>query len=179
MSQRCTVRLPDTLYEYLQIEADARQCGVSDLIREALACLLGVEADHGAKSTKAPETGPLSTLPPHDCGQTVLARLLPEVRRRIVETASLLNRSVLHIIQSLLIAQPWPKDQAALQVPKAALPDAAPSAAAPTPGTSLPPQPQLLQPQAQQLLGFRCHGDHATKQMPAEAHALDDLLPLA
>ena len=62
----------------------------------------------------------------------------PEVRTRIVETASLLNMSVLHIIQSLLIAQPWPKDQAALQVPKAALPDAAPSAAAPTPGTSLP-----------------------------------------
>jgi hypothetical protein len=138
MSQRCTVRLPDTLYEYLLIEADARQCGVSDVIREALARPLGVEADHGAKSTKAPEPGPLSTLPPHDCGRTVLARLLPEVRTRIVETATLLNMSVLHIIQSWLIAQPWPKDQAALQVPNAAPPDAAPSAAAPTPGTSLP-----------------------------------------
>jgi hypothetical protein len=111
---------------------------VSDVIREALARPLGVEADHGAKSTKAPEPGPLSTLPPHDCGQTVLAQLLLEVRTRIVETASFLNMSVLHIIQSLLIAQPWPKDQAALQVPNAAPPDAAPSAAAPTPGTSLP-----------------------------------------
>jgi hypothetical protein len=110
MSQRCTVRLPDTLYEYLQIEADARQCGVSDLIREGLERLLGVEADNSAKSTKASEPAPLSTPPPHDCGQTVLAQLLPEVRTRIVETASLLNMSVLHILQSLLIAQPWPKD---------------------------------------------------------------------
>ncbi len=41
MSQRCTVRLPDTLYEFLQIEADARQCGVSDLIRQGLERLLG------------------------------------------------------------------------------------------------------------------------------------------
>jgi hypothetical protein len=58
MSQRCTVRLPDTLYEYLQIEADARQCGVSDLIREGLERLLGVEADNSAKSTKASEPAP-------------------------------------------------------------------------------------------------------------------------
>jgi hypothetical protein len=136
--QRCTVRLPDTLYEYLQIEADARQCGVFDVSREALERLLGVEADDGAESTKAPEPGPLSTLPPHDCGQTVLAQLLPELRTRIVETASLLNMSVLHIIQSLLIAQPWPKDQAAPQVPRAALTDAAPSTAAPAPRTSPP-----------------------------------------
>jgi hypothetical protein len=106
MSQRCTVRPPDTVDEFLQIEAEARQCGVSDLIREGLERLLGLEADHGAKSTKAPEPAPLSTPPPHDCGQTVLAQLLPEVRTRIVETASLLNMSVLHIIQSLLIAQP-------------------------------------------------------------------------
>ena len=138
MSQRCTVRLPDMLYEFLQIEADARQCGVSDLIREGLEHLLGLASDHGTKSTKAPEPAPLSTLPPHDCGQTVLARLLPEVRTRIVETASLLNMSVLHIIQSLLIAQPWPKDQAAPQVPQAALQDAAPASAAPIPRTSPP-----------------------------------------
>jgi Arc/MetJ-type ribon-helix-helix transcriptional regulator len=138
MSQRCTVRLPDTLYEFLQIEADARQCGVSDVIREALERLLGLEADHGAKSTTAPEPVPLSTPPPHDCGQTVLAQLLPEVRTRIVETASLLNMSVLHIIQSLLIAQPWTKDQAATQVPQAALLDAAPASAAPTPRTFSP-----------------------------------------
>jgi len=138
MSQRCTVRLPDTLYEFLQIEADARQCGVSDLIREGLERLLGLASDHGAKSTKAPEPAPLSTLPPHDCGQTVLAQLLPEVRTRIVETASHLHMPVLHIVQSLLIAQPWPKDQAALQVPQAALPDAAPAAAAPIPRTSPP-----------------------------------------
>ena len=138
MSQRCTVRFPDMLYEFLQIEADARQCGVSDLIREGLERLLGLASDHGAKSTKAPEPAPLSTLPPHDCGQTVLARLLPEVRTRIVETASLLNVSALHIIRSLLIAQTWPKDQAAPQVPQAALPAAAPSLPAPTPGKSPP-----------------------------------------
>jgi hypothetical protein len=138
MGQRCTVRLPDTLYEYLQIEAEARQCGVSDLIREGLERLLGLASDHGAKSTKAPEPVPLSTLPPHDCGQTVLARLLPEVRTRIVETASHLHMPVLHIIRSLLIAQTWPKDQAAPQVPQAALPAAAPSLAAPTPGKSPP-----------------------------------------
>jgi hypothetical protein len=58
MRQRCTVRLPDTLYKYLQIEADARQCGVFDVSREALERLLGVEADDGAESTKAPEPGP-------------------------------------------------------------------------------------------------------------------------
>jgi Arc/MetJ-type ribon-helix-helix transcriptional regulator len=138
MNQRCTVRLPDTLYEFLQIEAEARQCGVSDVIREALERLLGLEADNGAKSTKAPEPAPLSTLPPHDCGQTVLARLLPEVRTRIVETASHLHMPVLHIIQSLLIAQPWPKDQAAPQVPQAALLDATPASAAPIPRTSPP-----------------------------------------
>ena len=67
MSQRCTVRLPDTLYEFLQIEADARQCGVSDLIREGLERLLGLESDHGAEPPKAPEPAPLSTPTPHDC----------------------------------------------------------------------------------------------------------------
>jgi Arc/MetJ-type ribon-helix-helix transcriptional regulator len=138
MSQRCTVRLPDTLYEFLQIEAEARRCGVSDLIREGLERLLGLASDHRAESPKAPEVVALSTPPPHDCGQTVLARLLPEVRMRIVETASLLNMSVLHIIQSLLIAQPWPKDQAAPQVPQAALLDATPASAAPIPRTSPP-----------------------------------------
>jgi hypothetical protein len=138
MRQRCTVRLQDALYEYLQIEAEARQCGVSDLIRQGLERLLGLASDHGAEPPKAPEPVPLSTLPPHDCGQTVLARLLPEVRTRILETASLLNVSVLHIISSLLIAQTWPKDQAAPQVPQAALLEAAPASTAPTPGTSLP-----------------------------------------
>jgi Arc/MetJ-type ribon-helix-helix transcriptional regulator len=136
MSQRCTVRLPDMIYEFVQIEADARQCSTSDVIRDALAHLLGLASDHGAKSTKAPEPAPLSTLPPHDCGQTVLAQLLPEVRTRIVETARLLNVSVLHIIRSLLIAQTWPKDQAAPQVPQAALLDAAPASATPIPRTS-------------------------------------------
>ena len=61
MSQRCTVRLPDTLYENLQIEADARQCGVSDVIREALERLLGVTSDHSAEPPRAPEPVPLST----------------------------------------------------------------------------------------------------------------------
>ena len=55
MSQRCTVRLPDTLFEFLQIEAEARQCGVSDLIRQGLERLLGLASDHGAEPPKAPE----------------------------------------------------------------------------------------------------------------------------
>jgi Arc/MetJ-type ribon-helix-helix transcriptional regulator len=136
MSQRCTVRLPTTLYEFLQIEADSRQCGVSDVIREALERLLGVEADHGAKSTKAPEPAPLCTPPPHDCGQMVLAQLLPEVRTRIVETASHLHMPVLHIIRSLLIAQTWPKDQAAPQIPQVVLSHAGLPPTTPALGTS-------------------------------------------
>jgi hypothetical protein len=138
MSQRCTVRLPDMLFDFLQIEADARQCRVSDLIREGLERLLGLTSDDGAEPSKAPEPAPLSTPTPHDCTETILARLLPEVRTRILETASLLNMSVLHIIRSLLIAQTWPKDQAAPQVPQAALLDAAPASAAPAPRTSSP-----------------------------------------
>src|SRR5882724_152031 len=138
MSQHCTVRLPDTLDEYLQIEADARQCGVSDLIREGLEHLLGLASDHGAEPPKIPEPVALSTPAPHNCVESVLARLPREVRTHIVETARLLNMLVLLILRSLVIAQPWPKDQAAPQVPQAALQDAAPASAAPIPRTSPP-----------------------------------------
>ena len=75
MSQRCMVRLPDNLYEYLQIEADASHRGVSDLIREGLERVLGLVSDHGAERTKARELDTLSTRPSHDCTETVLARL--------------------------------------------------------------------------------------------------------
>jgi hypothetical protein len=76
--------------------------------------------------------------PPHDCGKTVLAQLLPEVRPRIVETASLLSVSVLHIIRSLLIPQTWPMGQASAQVPQAAMPSTALSSAALIPAISPP-----------------------------------------
>jgi hypothetical protein len=36
MGFRCTVRLPDDLHERLQMAADARNCGLSDVIRLAL-----------------------------------------------------------------------------------------------------------------------------------------------
>ena len=85
MSQRCTVRLPDTLYEFLQIEADARQRSTSDLIREALERLLGLASDHGAEPSKAPEPAPPS--PPHDCTERLLARLPPDVREDILARA--------------------------------------------------------------------------------------------
>ena len=58
MSQRCTVRLPDMLYECLQIEADARQCSTSDLIREALERLLGLTPDYGAELPEGTRTWP-------------------------------------------------------------------------------------------------------------------------
>jgi Arc/MetJ-type ribon-helix-helix transcriptional regulator len=138
MGVRCTVRLPDALHDRLQRAAEARRCGVSDVIREALERLLGSASDNGAEPPRAPEPAPLSMSTPHDCAQTVLAVLLPEVRARIVETASLLDMPVLHIIRSLLIAQTWPPGQASPQIPEAALAAAAPPPAAPAPWTSLP-----------------------------------------
>ena len=67
MSQRCTVRLPDTLFECLQIEAEARQCGASDLIREGLERLLGFTSDHGGERPKALASVDSSMATPHDC----------------------------------------------------------------------------------------------------------------
>jgi hypothetical protein len=96
------------LYEFLQIEAEARQCGVSDLIREGLERLLGVEADNGAESTKAPEPAPLSTPPPHDCTETVLARLPPDVREAIMERARVLELPLSRVVASMLIVQQPP-----------------------------------------------------------------------
>jgi hypothetical protein len=156
MSQRCTVRIPDALYEYLQIEADARQCGVSDLIREGLERLLGLASDHGAESSKAPGPAPLST--PHDCTETVLARLPMDVREDILERARFLDLPVSKVIILMLIVQQQPS-QSSPQVPETArpekkfitwqefkrrwrqgsevvLPEAAPSSTAPIPGTA-------------------------------------------
>jgi Arc/MetJ-type ribon-helix-helix transcriptional regulator len=138
MSQRYTVRLPETVDEFFQIEAEARQGGVSDLIREGLERLLGFETDHGAEPSKAPEPAPLSTPTPHDCPETILARRPGEVSTRVVETARLLNMPVLLLLRSLVIAASWPKGQAAPQVPQAALLDAAPASTTPIPRTSPP-----------------------------------------
>jgi hypothetical protein len=151
MSQRCTVRLPDTLYEFLQIEADARQCGVSDLIREGLEHVLGVSSDHDAAPSKAPEPAPLSTPTPHDCTETVLARLPMDVREDILARARLLEMPTFHVLRALLIAQ-LPPSQPAPQGPETARPQTefrrwqeinrqrqlgtAPPPAAPTSGTS-------------------------------------------
>ena len=138
MSHRCTIRLPDALHERMQQAAKAHQCGVSDVIREALERLLGAASDPCPEPPRMPEPVLPSTPPPHDCAQSVLARLPGEVRARIVETASLINMPVLHIIRSLLIAQTWPTGQASPQVPEAVLAAAAPPPAAPAPWTSSP-----------------------------------------
>jgi hypothetical protein len=121
MSQRCTVRLPDVLYEYLQIEADARQSGVSDLIREGLARLLGLASDHGAEPPRAPEPVALSTPPPHDYAESVLARLPGDVREGIEERARLLDLPVSKVVTSMLIVQ-LPPSQPSPQVSGTARP---------------------------------------------------------
>jgi hypothetical protein len=161
MSQRCTVRLPDTLFEYLQIEADARRCGVSDLIREGLERLLGLTSDHGAETSKAPEQVAMSAPTPHDCTETALARLPMVVREGIVEGARVLDLPVSKVVTSMLIVQQPPSQQTPQVSPmprpekefvtwqefkrrwqqgsEAALSDASPSLAAPAFETSPPP----------------------------------------
>jgi Arc/MetJ-type ribon-helix-helix transcriptional regulator len=118
MSQRCTVRLPDMLYEFLQIEADARQRSTSDLIREALERLLGIASDHSAEPPKAPESAPPS--PPHDCTERLLARLPLDVRENIVERARVLNLPVSKVVTAMLItksppSQPSPQASTTVQ----------------------------------------------------------------
>jgi Arc/MetJ-type ribon-helix-helix transcriptional regulator len=103
MSQRCTVRLPDMLYEFLQIEADARQRSTSDLIREALERLLGLTSDHRAEPPKAPEPAPPS--PPHDCTERLLARLPLDVHEDILARARLLALPVSKVVMAMLIVQ--------------------------------------------------------------------------
>jgi hypothetical protein len=105
MGQRCTVRLPDMLYEFLQIEADARQCGVSDLIREGLERLLGLTSDHSAEPPKAPEPASHSTPPPHDCTERILARLPMDVREDILARARLLEMPAFQVLRALLVVQ--------------------------------------------------------------------------
>jgi hypothetical protein len=106
MGQRCTVRLPHMLYEFLQIEADARQRSTSDLIREALERLLGVAPGPGAEPLKAPEPAPLS--PPHDCTERLLARLPMDVRDNIVERARVLELPVSKVVTAMLITKSPP-----------------------------------------------------------------------
>lgn len=153
MSQRCTVRLPDALYEYLQIEADARQCGVSDLIRQGLERLLGLASDHSAEPPKTPEPVAMSAPTPHDCVERVLARLPGEVRDGIEERARLLDLPVSKVVRSMLIVQHQPS-QPSQQVSGTARPQtefvrwqeinrqrqlgATSPPAAPAPGTSIP-----------------------------------------
>jgi hypothetical protein len=108
MSQRCTVRLPDMLYEFLQIEADARQCHVSDLIREALERLLGVAPDCAAEPPKVPESAPPS--PPHDCMERLLARLPMDVREDILARARLLDLPVSKVVEAMLITKVPPSE---------------------------------------------------------------------
>jgi Arc/MetJ-type ribon-helix-helix transcriptional regulator len=108
MSQRCTVRLPDMIYKFVQIEADARQCHVSDLIREALERLLGLEADHSAQLPQAPEAVALSTSSSHDCVETFMTRLPMDVRENIVERARILNLPVSKVVTAMLITKSPP-----------------------------------------------------------------------
>jgi Arc/MetJ-type ribon-helix-helix transcriptional regulator len=120
MSQRCTVRLPDMLYEFLQIEADARQRSTSDLIREALERLLGLAPDDGAKSTTAPESTSLSMA--HDCTERLLARLPMDVRENIVERARVLDLPVSKVVTAMLITT-LPPSQPSPQVSTTARPE--------------------------------------------------------
>jgi Arc/MetJ-type ribon-helix-helix transcriptional regulator len=156
MSQRCTVRLPDMLYEFLHIEA--RQRSTSDGIREALERLLGLASAHRAETSEAPEQVAMSAPAPHDCTETVLARLPLDVREDILARARLLDLPVSQVVTSLLIVQ-QPSSQPVPQVsgatrPQTAfarwleihrqrphgsevvLPDAAPSSTTPIPGTA-------------------------------------------
>jgi hypothetical protein len=151
MSQRCTVRLPDTLFEFLQIEAEARQCGVSDLIRQGLERLLGLTSDHGAETLKAPEPVAVSAPTPHDCVETVMTRLPMDVRNGIEERARVLDLPVSKVVTAMLIVQ-QPSSQPFPQVSGTARPQSqflrwqeinrqrllgtAPPPAAPTSGTS-------------------------------------------
>ena len=121
MSQRCTVRFPNALYEFLQIAAEARQCGVSDLIREGLERLLGFVSDHSAEPLRAPEPASHSTPPPHDCTERILARLPMDVREDILARARLLEMPTFQVLRALLIAQ-LPPSQPAPQVSGTARP---------------------------------------------------------
>jgi Ribbon-helix-helix protein, copG family len=91
MSQRCTVRLPDTLHDRLQKAADARQCGVSDLIRLALTAFLD---GHGSGNGTPPLRADKPIHLPHNCdacAQTLLTMLPPDVRTAILQRATLLE----------------------------------------------------------------------------------------
>jgi hypothetical protein len=97
-------------------------------------------------------------LPPHDCVETVLVRLLPDVREAIIERARVLDLPMSKVVTAMLIVQ-QPPSQSSPQVPYTArpekkfitwqtfkrrwqqgsevvLPDAAPSSTAPIPGTA-------------------------------------------
>ena len=153
MSQRCTVRFPDTLYEFLQIEAEARQCGVSDLIRQGLERLLGLEADRASNPLRAHEKVALSTPTSHDCLETVMTRLPMDVREGIEERARLLDLPVSTVVTSMLIVQ-QPPSQPSPQVSGTVRPQSqflrwqelnrqrplgtAPPPVTPAPGTSRP-----------------------------------------
>jgi hypothetical protein len=126
MRQRCTVRLPDALHEHLQREADARQCGVSDVIREGLERLLAPEPDAGPDSARVPEPVLPPTLVPHDCVDAVLARLPGEVRENIVARARVLELPAARVLTALLVAQvlprrPVPQGSGAARPPHAGL----------------------------------------------------------
>jgi hypothetical protein len=124
MSQRCTFRLPDTLFEFLQIEAEVRQCGISDLIREGLERLLGLVPDPGAEPPQTPGPDTLVTPTPHDCTETVLSRLPMDVREGIEERARVLNLPVSKVVTALLIAK-LPPSQPAPQVSGTVRPETA------------------------------------------------------
>ena len=121
MGIRCTVRLPEGLHARLQLAADGRNGGASDVIREALGRHLGFGDDKGAEPPGARGTLPFVTPPPHDCAESVLARLPREVREGIVERARVLELPVSSVVTSRLIV-PSPPSQPSLQGPSTARP---------------------------------------------------------
>jgi hypothetical protein len=146
------------LYEFLQIEADARQCGVSDLIRQGLERLLGIASDHGAEPVSTAEPVAMSAPTSHDCVETVMTRLPMDVGEDIMARARLLEMPTFQVLRALFVvqlspSQPSPQASGTARPQtaflrwqeinrqrqlgsEAALPDVAPPSTAPTPGMS-------------------------------------------
>jgi hypothetical protein len=112
MSARVTTRLPDQIYQRLLAVAQARALTPSDVIREALERHLGAASDPSADPLRRPEPVLPSTPPPHDCVQSVLARLPGEVREGIMERARVLELSASQVLTAMLIAQLPPSQSA-------------------------------------------------------------------
>jgi len=97
MSRRITTRLPDGLYQCLVATAVTRSITPSDVLREALECVLVDE--HAPRSV-------VSIATPHDlevCALSLLSRLPPEFQAVIRERARLLELPLARMVTALII----------------------------------------------------------------------------